>query len=191
MFSHARLAGAWALMLLLGAPAVASAQSADYFGLLTPHLGITAGGDAQDATLTPGLSVGIFESSGWGAEADIGYARGFDSRRFEESSAATYMVNAAWTMERRARVRPYGVGGAGLIHARTCPEPCVDPVSEVDFGISAGGGVLIAVGDIFFVRGDIRYFHALQAHPEFGFEDGRALRFWRTSVGFSVWWPVW
>lgn len=81
-------------------------------------------------------------------------------------------------------IRPYAVGGVGLMRSRvTGPSDLID-ISRSDFGISLGGGLMGFFGDSVGIRGDVRYFRSLQDAGEgfLGFDLG-TFDFWRASVG--------
>lgn len=163
------------------------AQESAYFGLLTPSVGVASGGDRSGSGWTPGVSVGVFDGSGWGAEADVAWVPDFASVRLADTSAVPFMLNAAWTMP-KGRLRPYAVGGFGVIRTHGCRDACRATLTHWDWGVDAGGGILVTVREFLFVRGDVRYYRALQHHPDLGLRGGGRLDFWRTSVGVTLWW---
>jgi opacity protein-like surface antigen len=85
-------------------------------------------------------------------------------------------------------VRPYFVGGVGLIRSNVGDvTDLFDVTTKNDFGFDVGGGVMGFFNDNFGLRGDVRYFRSFR-----GTDDnvtGLALgnvNFWRGSVGLSL-----
>jgi opacity protein-like surface antigen len=86
-------------------------------------------------------------------------------------------------------VRPYVSGGFGLLRLNVNEAgDLLDDLSRNDFGVNAGGGVLVSVAPSFAIRGDVRYFRSLRSADEdddlagTGF-DLADFRYWRGSVG--------
>ena len=87
-------------------------------------------------------------------------------------------------------VRPYVVGGVGLIRTRLQDiDETFDVSSKNDFGLDIGGGVMGFFSNNVGLRGDIRYFRGFR-----GTSDGDSLtgltvsdfKFWRGSLGVSL-----
>lgn len=178
----------FALSLLLAA-AGAQAQSrsmGSFQGLFTPHIGVSTGGDVSDPRLTLGASVAVHEQDGWGAELDFGRAPDAEAGALE-LDLTTYMVNAAWVRP-TGSIRPFGLGGIGVVQATGCTSPCTRASTTYDLGLTAGGGVLARVNDWVGVRGDVRFFFAGADHFDLGRPDN--LNFWRVSGGVTLMWAV-
>jgi hypothetical protein len=86
-------------------------------------------------------------------------------------------------------VRPYVSGGFGLLRLNVDEAGALlEGLSRNDFGVNAGGGVILSIAPSFAVRGDVRYFRSLRSAGEdddlagtgFEFAD---FRYWRGSVG--------
>jgi opacity protein-like surface antigen len=175
-----------AIALLIAAQAQAQSRAMGSFqGLFTPHLGAAVGGDVVDGRITWGASVAVHEQDGWGAELDFGRATDatVESQLLDLN---TYMVNASW-MRPRGYIRPFGIGGVGVMHVSGCTAPC-PRTSTYDFGWTAGGGVLTRISDWVAVRGDVRYFFASADHFDLGRPDN--LDFWRISMGITLMWAI-
>jgi len=177
---------AMVLALVAVATGRADAQTGTYSGFVTGQAGVTSGGDMPDSVFTPGLSVAVQEVSGWGAELDFGFANGSKSAD-RELDLGTYMVNAFW-QARHGRVRPYGVGGVGVIQVHGCFNFCTEVDTVYDLGINLGGGVLFALNDIVGLRGDARYFWA--PGEKTGTTRPGNYAFWRVSVGVTFMWAI-
>lgn len=184
----ARLRFALTLVGILAAATV-EAQPALYTGLLTPHIGTSAGGDVRERGVTPGLSVAVLDPSGIGAEVDLGHSRRVDAERFSESAVTSLMVNAIG-MWMRFPVRPFVVAGAGLLRVRTSIPDGVVLTSRTDWGFQGGAGAIYQFSEIVGVRGDVRYFRYFQRHPDLPLLDNGFFDFWRTSVGVTLAWSI-
>lgn len=157
-----------------------------YKGLLTGQLGATTGGDVPATSLTPGASVSVHETTGWGAELDFGFANGSPSSG-PELDLATYMVNIMW-LAQSGIVRPYGVGGVGGIQVHGCFAACPKIATVYDFGVNVGGGAIYDVNDMVGIRGDVRYFMA--PGDKTGFTRPGNYGFWRLSAGVTFTWVI-
>ena len=175
-----------AVALLAVAAGRADAQAGTYSGFFTGQVGLTSGGDMPDSVFTPGLSVAVQDISGWGAELDFGFANGSQSAN-RELDLGTYMVNAIW-QARSGIVRPYGVGGAGLIQVHGCFSFCTQIATVYDLGVNVGGGLFYPLNDIVGFRGDVRYFWA--PGDKTGTTRPNNYAFWRASVGVTFMWSI-
>ncbi len=180
-----------ATLVLLGLSAMPATASADWF--LTPFLGSTFNGagrglDFEGSSLTYGLSLGFVPADQvFGFEFDLGVAPEFfeasgSSGSVDDSNAATFMGSVL--VAAPGRIRPYGVGGVGLLYTNVTTPGGASNVDEKSFGVNFGGGVMALVSDRVGVRGDIRYFRGLR--DDAPGEDERQLRFWRGSVGVTL-----
>ena len=215
---RARMAhvGRAALMLLfLGG--VATPASADW--LLTPYLGVVFGGSANTVNLDDfddqfEQRVNFGGSAQWmgagviGFEVDFNMAPNFfqstgggeDFEFFDlDSSLQTLMGNLVVGIPVGGTtgpgVRPYAVGGIGLMRANlSSPADLFDDLSTNELGINFGGGAHVFFNDNVGIRGDVRYFRGLQSSDDddgdddflddddFQLED---FDFWRATVGVT------
>ncbi len=182
-----------AAVLCLLVPCAAAAQQPKnaITGFATVFLGSSFAGDVEDPGWTPGASVAVVESGGFGAEIDLSHARRFDSDRFSESGITSLMFNATgiWN-DPAALIRPYLVVGAGLIRVRACVADCRLVASRTDFGFDAGAGAFVLVNEIVGVRGDVRYIRYAQHHDDIPLTDSGFFDFWRVTGGVSFSWPA-
>lgn len=186
------------LALLLLAPAQASAE-----WQIRPFLGMTFGGgttfvDLEQAAGKPNVVVGI--SGGLlgdvvGIDADFGRAPGsFQSGNQHlvlSSSATTLTGNIVIALPRHLTqytLRPYFVGGAGLMYVRIDDLFGVLRVSSALPAIDVGGGATGFFSDRFGVNWDVRRFRSVG-----GKLDGRGLSFgaqqlsfWRANVALAI-----
>lgn len=174
-------------------PADVRAQTAasTFTGFATGFIGQARGGDVADPGWTLGGSVAVVESGGLGVELDVAHVREFNTARFVESGITSLMINATgvWT-DADALVRPYAVGGVGLLRARACVDDCRVTVSRTDVGFDAGAGVFVLFNELIGVRADVRYFRYLQRHRDLPLTDNGFFDFWRASIGATVSWPI-
>lgn len=177
------------LLIVLLSAANAHAQSRSmgtFLGSFTPHLGVTTGGDVTGARLTFGASVAVHEQDGWGAELDFGRASDTEAGPLV-LDLTTYTVNASWVRP-TGSIRPFGLGGFGVMQVTGCTAPCTRASTTYDLGLTAGGGVLAVINDWIGVRGDARFFFASADHFDLGRPDN--LNFWRVSAGVTLMWAI-
>jgi hypothetical protein len=187
------------LMVLLWPPSVASAE-----WQVKPFLGVTFGGGTT--LLEPEMAVGranvmvginaLLIGDTLGVEADLGYAPGFfqtgdlQQPLVVSSSATTLTANVLVAVPRHLTqytLRPYFVGGGGLMHAGF----------EDFFGLTVrstlpamdvGGGVTGFLTNRFGVNWDVRYFRSFGGKDEgIGVSKGpEELSFWRAHMALAV-----
>lgn len=179
-----------------------STASADWF--LTPFYGVTFGtstslldldGATGQTKQVFGGSVSLISSGLFGVEADVGYHPGFFSRGDREGVVASSKL---WTLSgnvviaaplgwTRESLRPYFVGGAGLMRASV--NDILDVV-QIDnmLAIDVGGGVIGFFNDRTGVRFELRYFTTVNGpDPTVTASFGTArLSQWRATVGLVL-----
>lgn len=185
------------------AVAAPSPASADW--MFTPFIGLTTGSSIKDisgrsldkqtkATFGGGLTwmgAGIL-----GFDIDFGHTPNFfgDDPEFGDSNVTTLMVNAVvgapFGGQHGGGVRPYAVGGVGLLRQRVnSANAFFNDVSRNDMGFDLGGGVIGFFSDNVGVRGDLRYFRKLKSgsndQNSLDIFDVDSLSFWRGTVGVS------
>jgi opacity protein-like surface antigen len=184
--------------------------SADW--VLTPFVGWNFGGSADvqgsgGTTFSDKLEKKIdygFSLAGMGAgvvgfELDFGYSPNFfesgtvgsDFEFANDSNVTTLTANAIIGIpiggQRGGSVRPYVVGGVGLIRSNVGDAgDFFDVQTKNDFGFDVGGGVMGFFNSNVGIRGDIRYFRTFTGSADnvttLGLSD---FDFWRGSVGVS------
>jgi opacity protein-like surface antigen len=177
--------------LVLGSTVYAQTSTSPFTGFATAFIGLARGGDVADASWTPGASIAVLDDSGLGAEVDLSHVRDFNKTRFADSSITSLMINAIglWA-DPPARVRPYVVGGVGLLRARACFPECQQTASRTNAGFDAGGGVFVIFDELIGIRGDVRYFRYLQRPEDFALTEQGFFDFWRTTIGATIRWPI-
>jgi opacity protein-like surface antigen len=189
------------LLSLALVPSTAAAQ--DWF--FTPFIGANFGGNANfsdfdDADDEFERRMDFGATVGWnpgvvGFEVDFGYSPNFfqetsgtSNFEFGDSNVTTLMANLLLSAPPGSGIRPYGSAGLGLIRAHVSDATgFFDDLSTNDLGINVGGGINGQFSDSIGIRGDIRYFRALQNNePDNDFELGLGdFNFWRGTVGVT------
>jgi hypothetical protein len=197
-------AGPAALALLLVSPAPATAE-----WQIKPFVGVTFAGsttfiteEVEDAAGSPNLAVGV---SGMllgnvvGVEADFGHAPGFFSGDRTLLGAAEPLVERSWvttltgnvvgTLPRRLTqytLRPYVVGGAGLMHVHIEDQLGVF-VPRTLAALDVGGGVTGFLTPRIGLSWDVRYFHSIGGRTDTGLSIGEEqLSFWRANMALAI-----
>ena len=186
-------------------PASAQAQSGWFF---SPFIGGNFGGnadfgdfpdddDAVERRMDFGATLG-WNPSFVGFEFDFGYSPNFfqdtagDANfEFGDNNVTTLMGNVLLSAPPGTGIRPYGSAGLGLIRASVqSATGLFNDLSTNDLGMNVGGGVNAQFNDNIGLRGDLRYFRALQdneADNDFDLSLG-SFNFWRGSVGLTFRW---
>jgi outer membrane protein with beta-barrel domain len=163
-------------------------------GFVTPWIGSAFGSNIENGRGTFGVSAGGMGSGIVGGEVDFGWNPSFfgTQNEFGNNSVLNLMGNVIVGIpiggQHGAGVRPYVVGGAGLIRTQfdgtTSP---INPVfSQNMFGWDAGAGVMGFFNTHVGLRGDVRYLratHDLNSGINSIDLNGDRLHFWRTSIG--------
>jgi len=175
--------------------------SADW--ILSPFIGLKMGGDtnfvdldqgAGATKLTLGGSAGLLGDGVLGVEADFGYSPRFfetatRARLVFRSSVTTLMGNVIVAMPReltRDSLRPYFVGGLGLLRATIDDVAGVFQVDSNLLGLSVGGGAIGAISARTSLRFDLRHFKNISKEDtRVGFGTTR-LGFWRLTAGLTL-----
>jgi opacity protein-like surface antigen len=201
------------LTVIVAAAALAAAPrpaAADW--TITPFVGWNTGGSADvngsDGTtrtskfehkIDYGVSIAGMGKGIFGAEFDLGYSPNFfetgntnaDGFNFtNDSNVLTLMGNlivGAPVGGHGPSIRPYAVGGVGLIRSSVQTVGDVfDVRSKNDFGFDLGGGVMGFFGQNVGLRGDVRYFRSFNGNSDnvttLGLSD---FHFWRASAGVT------
>lgn len=180
-----------ALLLAVVAPASASAE-----WQLRPFIGATFAGDttlidldhaAEDSKFTFGGNI-VLLGEFLGVEGDFGQTPGFfeGGLLVKRSRVTTLTGNVVLALPRRLAqysLRPYVVGGAGLMYARSEDELELLKVSRTLAALDIGGGVTGFVTNRVGVSWDVRYFRSIGAGSNNGLSFGNEhLSFWRAMM---------
>jgi hypothetical protein len=183
---------ALALAFLLLGPTPAGAE-----WQLRPFLGVTFGGgttffDLERAAGKPNLVLGFngqLLGEVIGIDADLGYGPGFFQRGGQHlvtrSSATTLTGNVVVALPRRLTeftLRPYFVGGAGMVQAYINDSSQILKVSSTLPAVDLGGGVTGFLSDRIGLSWDVRHFRSFGGKAR-GMSIGREqLSFWRANM---------
>jgi len=135
-----------------------------------------------------------------GADLDFGYSPNFFAATASSGNNVTFSNNSNVTTltgnvivgvpvgGHGASIRPYVVGGVGLIRERVQDAGGLfDVNSKNDFGFDVGAGLMGYFSQNVGLRGDVRYFRGFRGAPSGSF-SGIALSnfaYWRASLGVS------
>jgi hypothetical protein len=188
MFTTKRVvtAAVLAAAVLIPSPALADR-------VLTPFAGLAFKGTLPDTKLTWGTSL-LMTGEGWtGVEIDFGHTPSFYGDGLvpdADSSLTTLMASLAVGLpfggEHGPGIRPYAIGGMGLMRSHLDAAAGDTTVNQI--GITGGAGIMLFFGDHTGLRGDLRYFRALQDFEvdNAGGIDLDTVNFWRATIGFSL-----
>lgn len=172
---------------------------------LKPFGGVTFGGDTtfvnfDDAAGKPKLNLGV--SGLWlgemfGLEGDVATTAGFfsgdqNSRQtlILRSHVATVTGNVVVALPKRIAqygLRPYGVGGFGVMHVGMNDNFAALLVSTYRPAWDVGGGATGFLTDFVGVNWDVRFFRTSSGKPVTGQSvAAERLSFWRASMGISI-----
>jgi len=145
---------------------------------LTPFLGALFSGDLPTSKAAYGVSLTAMGKGIIGGEVDFSF-----TPKFVDETALTNSVREANITgnvivgipiggTHGATVRPYVVGGVGVIRATAKASDFADKLSTNDFAFDVGGGVIGTVNDHFGLRGDLRYFATTSDTNDYSFWRG-------------------
>lgn len=186
-------------LVLLAAPSSAIAGERQ----IRPFVGVTFGGgttfvDSEKASGRPNAIIGV--NAAWlgeivGIDLDLAHAPGFfqagDLHLVLSSSVTTLTGNIVVAAPGRVTgygLRPYFVGGAGLMRVRIDHAFGVLPVAKTTPAIDVGGGAIGFLTNRIGVCWDVRRFTSLtrttqESGVSFG---GEQLSFWRASMALTM-----
>jgi hypothetical protein len=192
--------GVAAALMIFAMPSTARAE-----GFISPWIGVNFGANpfeslpntsfADGGRKSFGVTGGYMGGGIIGGEVDFGYSPSYfgDKSDFGSNNVLTTMGNVIVGIPiggtRGAGVRPYAVGGIGLIRTSYGGLTNFNAVSNNDFGYDLGAGVMGYFNSHFGLRGDIRYFRTLQDHSSIANGvniDLGGFHFWRASLGIVI-----
>ena len=183
-------------MLVAPSPALADTE-----WQIRPFAGVTFGGgttlnDLDHASGKPNIVLGV--SAGWlgdivGVEADLGHAPGFfqtgNVHLVVSSRVTTLTGNVIVGLPRRATeysLRPYFVGGLGVMVARAADSLNALPVEMTRPAFDLGGGVSGALSDRTGLSWELRYFRSVHGKVDPIGVGLERLSFWRANMTLVV-----
>jgi opacity protein-like surface antigen len=197
-----------ASLVLVTTVAAPSKASADW--LLTPFVGWNWGGTANllesddfddefEQKAMFGASLGWMGAGIVGFEVDFGYSPNFFENttgsgdfEFGDSNLTTLMGNLLIGVpiggQHGVGFRPYAVGGVGLVKSRIGSTGDFFNVDSSNWGFNVGAGAIFFFTDKVGLRGDVRYFRALEdVEPLDDLNIGLAnFHFWRGTLGLTI-----
>jgi opacity protein-like surface antigen len=193
------IAAASVFIITAAAPRPAAAD-----WLFTPFIGSTFGGSAQVGGGLPTSKNEFERKLNWGAslsgggvvgfELDFSYSPNFFGVSDSDSGINFLGDGNVTTLTGNLRVgvsagpvRPYAVGGVGLIRSKVDdPEQFFSNPSTSDFGMDVGGGLDAFFSDHVGIRGDLRYFRSFQKDESSAVDLSLgSFHFWRGIVGLT------
>ena len=192
------------MLLVVVLCAFPSPSSADY--IFTPFIGSTFAGRTAFANLEQGAGSShvIFGGTGgWlssgvlGVEGDFAYAPRFfesDGTLIPASSMMTFSGNVIAATPLRITgysLRPYLIGGLGLIHSgityAAVLDTIVQPVDDNSLGMNIGVGAIGLLSPRTGLRFELRHFRTFDREVnEASGETDAKLSFWRVTVGVVI-----
>lgn len=180
-----------------------SAFTAEAQWVVTPYLGVDVAGDVETGKGGPGGSFG-YAGGRIGFEFDVmRHAHFFKDAEISpvdpaappnctgmagpcsdiDTDAISFMGNIVvpLRMARPPKLRPYVLGGLGLIRAWTNE---MDR-QQNDFAFTAGGGVIYSLSQRFGMRGDLRYIRARVGDIKSSDVYAKDYGFWRAAIGVT------
>jgi len=162
-------------------------------GFVTPWVGSAFGSNINNGQATIGVSAGGMGAGIIGGEADFGWSPSFFGTKsdFGNNTVMNLMGNVIIGVPiggtHGAGVRPYVVGGIGLVRTQIDGGTIAKVSSSNNmFGWDAGGGVMGYFSDHVGLRGDVRYLRAtsdLNSGVSSLDLSGNQLHYWRATVG--------
>jgi hypothetical protein len=173
-------------LLLLVFVALAAPLHAEAY--LSPFVGVAFGGHTDDSKLTYGGSLTLAgHDSPFGFALDFSHTPDFfGTTGLGNNNVTSLMANLVLISP--GSVRLYGSAGVGLMKTRVRDVAGFFNIDSNDFGLNAGGGVLLFPGGAVGFNADVRYFRNLtdpQPDREFDIDLG-GLYFWRAVGGISL-----
>jgi hypothetical protein len=148
---------------------------------LTPFLGALFHGQLPTKKAAYGVSLTAMGKGIIGGEVDFSWTPKFvdettTSNAVREANVTgNLIVGIPIGGTHGKTIKPYVVGGVGILRATAKASDFADKLSNNDFAYDLGGGVMGTVNDHFGLRGDLRYFRTTS--------DTNQYKFWRGTGG--------
>lgn len=175
---------------------------------MSPFIGLKFAGNAQpifadledgasNTKMTLGVSVAVLSDNIFGLEGEFGHTPRFfeqsgNSDLIARSNVTTLMGNVIVAVPRRITrdsLRPYAVGGVGLMRVSIDDVSDLLPVRENLLALTVGGGAIGHLTNRTSIRIDLRHIRNIKEHdPQVtpGFLQLTGLGFWRATVGVAL-----
>lgn len=202
----------WVLSgVMIAAATVAVPRTASADWVVTPFVGWNTGGSADvsgsngnttsstfEHKVDYGVSITGMGKGIVGGELDFGYSPNFfatntsnNGFQFTNTSNVTTLTGnlivGVPVGGHGAQIRPYAVGGVGLIRSNVRDAGGLfDVTTKNDFGFDVGAGVMGFFSQNVGLRGDVRYFRGFRGTNDNTTGLGLSnFNFWRASLGVS------
>jgi len=198
-----------AVIAAAGLAAAPRPAAADW--TITPFVGWNTGGSADvsgsDGTtrtskfehkIDYGVSIAGMGNGVIGAEFDLGYSPNFFENNNTNANGFTFANNSNVLTAtgnlivgipiggHGGSIRPYAVGGVGLIRQNVKTVGDVfDVTTKNDFGFDVGAGAMGFFAQNIGIRGDIRYFRSFAGGNNVSGLSVSNFNFWRASAGVT------
>ena len=196
------MAGAARSLTMVAGMLLAAARTDAADRQLRPYIGTTFGGgttfvDPESAVGKPHLLIGasaVYLGEVFGAEVDVADAPGFfetGGQLVRQSHVTTVSGNIIVAAPHRLTeysLRPYFVGGFGVMRVKTTTTFAVFDVAAVMPVVDAGGGVLAFLTNRVGFSGDVRRFQRIGSktgNTGLSFGEER-LSFWRATMAAVI-----
>lgn len=171
--------------------------------LITPFIGTTFGGETTFLVFEQGVgrkatiggAVALLSDAIFGVEAEFGHTPGF----FEKDDPAGLILSSRVTTltgsvmlalplaVTRESLRPYLVGGLGVMQARSTDIVVFLPLEKDLLVVNIGGGAIGFVNERTGFRFDLRHFKAASGGDgPFARPGVSRLSFWRATAGVTI-----
>ena len=181
------------LIIASAAAVVLAPMQARADGFFIPWVGSAFGSNINNGQAAIGVSAGGMGAGIIGGEMDFGWSPSFFGTKsdFGNNTVMNLMGNVIIGVPiggtHGAGVRPYVVGGIGLVRTQIDGGTIAKVSSSNNmFGWDAGGGVMGYFSDHVGLRGDVRYLRAtsdLNSGVSSLDLSGNQLHYWRATVG--------
>jgi len=141
-------------------------------GFVTAGVGAAFGGDVPSSKATYNVAAGATAAGLLGLEVEFGHTPTFFEAALDSGNVITVMADVLIGAP-FGPLRPYAVGGLGLIRQRATISVggLFNNISDNDFGFNVGGGVIVKVAPYVGLRSEVRHFHVRRTG---GFSFNRA-----------------
>ena len=161
------------------------------FGASTAFLDLDSGTDSTH--LIFGGSAGWLSGGLLGVEGDFSYAPRFfehDQQVVIASSLVTVTGNVIVAAPLRVTgysLRPYLIGGLGLIHSGITYQAPLDPIADYSFGMNIGAGAIGLLTPRAGLRFELRHVRTFSSDiNDATGESGARLSYWRATIGVLI-----
>jgi hypothetical protein len=152
--------------------------------ILTPFIGVLFSGALPTQKAAYGASLATMGKGVIGVELDFSWTPKYVDETIltnavtEANVTGNLIVGIPIGGTHGASIRPYVVGGVGVIRATAKRSDFSDKLNSKDFALDFGGGILGTFNSHFGLRADLRYFHTNSSSNDY--------KFWRGTGGLTI-----